>query len=235
MAAFERRAREERSTLNVSPNLATEPAEQTAHHTESLQLRINNASSFCRVTAGGNHFVLLTNGPDQVYTIGDNRFGQLAQTTLSDTHSLYPVPFFSMSEGFPARVSSVACGHRHSIALTDDGDCYLWGWSSEAGGPILSPMPLDIGPRGSDANVTSVSCAADVSLFLLDDGTVWALGHGPAADSDSTSQARLAMHAEPRTPNSVEESVLLESKPITLDAPAVAIASAQWTAFAILY
>ena len=144
--------------------------------------------SFDHVCAGGSHFVLLSRSADTpLYAAGDNRFGQLGEMGVPEDE-LHPVTFFSKTDGFPASISSVACGNRHTLALTLDGDCYVWGWY---GGTCMAPEPVDIGGDGTNfPTVLTIACGSEASLFLLDDKSVWITGEMGGANAQPTTEPR---------------------------------------------
>lgn len=130
------------------------------------------AMVLCRhVTAGGAHFVFLTsNSRHRVYATGDNRFGQLGDVALPlETHSLCPVEFFSETEAFPSDVDHVACGNRHTLIKTVDGDCYSWGLAPD--GSIQPPDLVEL-----ESDIVAVACGASSSYFLDEQGTIYAMG-----------------------------------------------------------
>lgn len=132
------------------------------------------APAFRRVDAGGAHFLLLSEeaSTPPLYAFGDNRFGQLGDVGLPlGSHTLHPVSFFSPCEAFPSALADVACGNRHSVVRTHDGDCYGWGWIPDADGAIQPPFLLDL-----STDVAAVACGASSTYFLLTDNTLWGIG-----------------------------------------------------------
>lgn len=157
--------------------------------TNALLLSVPNLPPLERVFAGGSHFVLFApQASTPIYTYGDNRFCQLGDIYVP-SKSLHGLSFFSQDEGFPASIHSVACGDRHSLALTSDGDCYFWGWSVSNGHTL--PEPVDVGQGPELINVTSVACATDVSVFLLEDGSVWSTKRGDTETRFATEAHRV--------------------------------------------
>ncbi|WFD32110.1 hypothetical protein MSPP1_003152 [Malassezia sp. CBS 17886] len=140
---------------------------------------------FSSVAAGGAHFVLVadtthcaSSAPRKapVLALGDNRFGQLGTSpSVSSSTDLHPVAFFSRAEGFPGSVAKVVCGNRHSIALTDDGDAYVWG-ALEGTATEPDPAPVDLGEDLLDVMVKDAACGSEHAVLLLADGSVWVVG-----------------------------------------------------------
>lgn len=161
------------------------------------------------MAAGGAHFVLLAlNHSSPLYIIGDNRYGQLGELYPDEEEDcLKEMTFFSIREGFPGRITSIHCGFRHSVALTSDGDAYIWGWVSDQSDPFTGPVPVDIGEEGEFPNVQAVACGAETSLFLLQDGSVWILGQHDT----------------------------IKARQVPLPKPARQIAAAQWSYYALIH
>lgn len=81
--------------------------------------------AFGRVHAAGagcSHTVLISNGA--VYTCGYAVFGQLGRKSgLLTSYYFGRVPIFNV------KFASVSVGSEHSLAVTDDGDLYAWGYN----------------------------------------------------------------------------------------------------------
>ena len=79
--------------------------------------------SFSQITIGYGHTCALTN-EGKAYCWGLNNHGQLGNN--STTNSRIPVAV-QMPAGV-ARFQSIAAGHSHTCALTNEGKAYCWGW-----------------------------------------------------------------------------------------------------------
>ncbi|KDN48534.1 RCC1/BLIP-II [Tilletiaria anomala UBC 951] len=152
-----------------------------------------------KVVAGGGHFLLYATGqnegsssslsrPHQLWSLGDNRFGQLGRRTrsLSD-YTVQPVAFFSPSEGFPTHIKRAAAGLRHNAVLTVDGDVYVWGWNAErqlgeaSSKLVRRPELLTLSSGNSNVedeivSVSDIDCGNDHTAVVLQDGSVWTSG-----------------------------------------------------------
>ncbi|KIY98506.1 putative E3 ubiquitin-protein ligase HERC1 [Monoraphidium neglectum] len=74
------------------------------------------------VSAGAEHSVVATSG-GQVYSFGWGKYGCLGDGSREDRH----VP--TLTKGLEGvHVAQVACGWRHSIAVTDNHRIYTFGW-----------------------------------------------------------------------------------------------------------
>ncbi|OZC05360.1 regulator of condensation [Onchocerca flexuosa] len=145
----------------------------TENKTNDFQLlQFGSAQSIRQLSAGNDHILILTvNG--MVYSMGTGSRGELGHGTVECEQQPRLVECLSS-----LIVVQVACGGWHSVALTDDGDVYLWGWNKcgQLGdccgiGEILDlPVPLDINEiiigiaaRGS----STLLRRADQSMFCF--------------------------------------------------------------------
>ncbi len=90
--------------------------------------------------AGQFHTLLLTSA-GVVYAAGGNAHGQLGTGAAPESLATLPVRVDGALAGL--RVSAVACGTAHSLALTDAGEVYSWGAAASGqlglGGCELAP------------------------------------------------------------------------------------------------
>ncbi len=117
---------------------------------------------------------------------GYNGDGQLGIGTT--TGSKVPVEVIGVS-----KVTAVAGGANHSLALRNDGTVWTWGANGNGqlgdGTTANSDVPVEVNGL---SGVTAVAAGAYHSVALESDGTVWTwgyngygqLGNGTAADSD---------------------------------------------------
>lgn len=97
------------------------------------------------ISAGDSHFLALDNTGD-IWVMGDDTFGQcgLNLEYNSSTHQYAPFsnrpnypPFKSSKIPKPIKLPSeekfvkIAAGLRHSLAITNTGKVYGWGWNSQ--------------------------------------------------------------------------------------------------------
>lgn len=89
----------------------------------------DNAQAFPPVIVDlhlGEYFSLALSRRGYVYSWGSNDKGQLG--TLPDSaYSIEPVAVTSSKNTLSKAVSAIACGMKHSIALTKDNQLYVWG------------------------------------------------------------------------------------------------------------
>ena len=112
-----------------------------------------------QVVTGAFHTLVLT-ASGQVYAFGDNRDGQLGNSTNVETEKANPTPTLVTLPGEVGPVSQIAAGAEHSLALTSSGQLYAFG-DNETGQlgnatnvetekanaiPTLVTLPGQIGP-----------------------------------------------------------------------------------------
>ncbi|KAI1709747.1 HECT-domain (ubiquitin-transferase) domain-containing protein [Ditylenchus destructor] len=121
--------------------------------------------TICDVSCGTNHTAVCTTA-GRVLAAGANSFGQLG------TGKRFPAEFVpqSISDLLGTRVSQVACGRCHTLALTEHGHVYSFGLNSsgQAGVPtapnyVISPKRLDI-----PAAVSKIVASWDQSVAICD-------------------------------------------------------------------
>ncbi|CAG9538786.1 unnamed protein product [Cercopithifilaria johnstoni] len=136
-------------------------------------LQFGSAESIRQLSAGNDHILILTiNG--MVYSMGTGSRGELGHGKVECEQQP------KLVEGLtPLTVVQVACGGWHSIALTDDGDVYLWGWNKcgqlgnccEIGEILDIPVPLDI-----DESVIGIAARGNGTWLKRADQSVLTFG-----------------------------------------------------------
>gem|GEM_PF-2365762 len=108
---------------------------------------------------------------------GYNGYGQLGDDTITDAAAPLPVLHGAIPTDQP--VVSVVCGDSHSVALTEYGDVYAWGYNSYGqlgnSANATSKVPVAVSALGSKA--VAVAAGADFSLALTEAGKVYAWGY----------------------------------------------------------
>ncbi|KAM3718743.1 RCC1 domain-containing protein [Dirofilaria immitis] len=136
-------------------------------------LQFGSIQSIRQLSAGNDHILILTTNGN-VYSMGTGSRGELGHGTLECEQQPRLVEYLS-----PLIVIQVACGGWHSVALTDDGDVYLWGWNKYGQlndccgiGEILDiPVPLNI-----DDNIISIAAHGNSTLLRRTDQSILTLG-----------------------------------------------------------
>jgi alpha-tubulin suppressor-like RCC1 family protein len=78
------------------------------------------------VAPGVSHTLVLTS-TGQLYAFGENQYGQLGSSVNAGTMAPNPVPSLVALPGAEGRVTQIAAGGEHSLALTSTGQLYAFG------------------------------------------------------------------------------------------------------------
>ncbi|XP_048005793.1 RCC1 domain-containing protein 1-like [Leguminivora glycinivorella] len=148
----------------------------------------------CDVQCGYEHYLLLTD-KGRVYSWGNGRRLQLGHGDLNSIDS--PKELEALSG---IHITMISAGGWHSLALSESGDLYAWGWNEtgQLGIKETEPVNNDLqkvhqdGPNSyghptlvdifnengdiCDTNVKYISCGNLHSAIILDDNTVWTAG-----------------------------------------------------------
>jgi len=129
------------------------------------------------ISAGSRHSMALDENGN-IWTWGDNAFGQLGNGSVDDAHSPIQVPSLTA-------VVDIAAGYRHTLALTENGTVYAWG-RNDYGQLGVGDVPNQSIPvvvtTLTDAEIVNVATgsAADISLAMAADGTMYEWGRDPS-------------------------------------------------------
>jgi alpha-tubulin suppressor-like RCC1 family protein len=145
--------------------------------TAPLVMRLSKQERVKLVMAGAHHSLIVTD-KGQLYSVGDNRHGQLGHDRKDVKNTNEPLPV--EGELKEKRVLLVACGDDHALATTEDGKLYAWG--ACANGQLglgrlddqFAPQPIR---EPGLADITSMAGGARHTLVVARNGTqVWAFG-----------------------------------------------------------
>jgi tRNA A-37 threonylcarbamoyl transferase component Bud32 len=124
------------------------------------------------VKCGYSHTLFLTSS-GEVYTLGDNRYGQIGSGC--NDHQNTPIKVNGFSD---ERVIMISCGGWHSLALTESGCVYSWGYNEcgqlGIGNTIDSNKPILIALE--KIIIERISCGRNHSLLLSNEGVIYAFG-----------------------------------------------------------
>jgi alpha-tubulin suppressor-like RCC1 family protein len=133
-----------------------------------------------------------TNG--KVYVMGNGSRTVLGDDALPYVFSFVPLPTSRSGRPVDLTCVQVACGHHHSLLLTDDGKVWSWGGSSEGqlGRMIFAPaVPAPTGRRVKEKNgskpaqifgalrnhsVVQIACGPTCSFAVTSEGKLFSWG-----------------------------------------------------------
>ena len=119
------------------------------------------------VACGSWHSLALSIYGD-IYSWGWNEHGQLGHSASPQAPSTVPLPTLIENSDNCVNFTAISCGARHSVAVTEDGQLYTWGWNeygqlgnSQTEGISALPSPVKLLSR-----VLSVHCGYWNTLTL---------------------------------------------------------------------
>jgi alpha-tubulin suppressor-like RCC1 family protein len=158
-----------------------------------IPVKVMNLSGVQAIAAGCDHSLAL--GADgTVWAWGSNHHGQLGSGLATGLSTHTPIRVAGLS-----KVTSVAGGDNHSLALRTDGR--VWAWGDNRSGQLGNGNTTTTGTPVQVASLTKVQKIAgggSHSLALKEDGTAWAwgdnrsgqLGNGATAPAYTPVQVR---------------------------------------------
>lgn len=131
-----------------------DPPAERANPTPTLVMLPGGVGPITQIAAGGE-FSLAVTESGQLYSWGENRFGQLGYAensgpTERPSENAHPTPTLVSLPGDVGPVTQVAAGSNHSLVLTASGQLYAFG--SDRSGQLGNTMYN--GEAGSEANST---------------------------------------------------------------------------------
>ncbi|KAH3708324.1 RCC1 and BTB domain-containing protein 1-like isoform X2 [Dreissena polymorpha] len=138
--------------------------------------------SLCRkrivdVAFGSGPHVLAVTDTGEVYSWGHNGYCQLGNG--GSTQGVVPLLVSTNLQG--RRVSKVACGSHHSMALTIEGEIYAWGQNNcgqvGSGTTTNQPTPRKVIAVIGSRVAISIGCGQTSSMALMEKGEVYGWGY----------------------------------------------------------
>ncbi|CAI9108702.1 OLC1v1008373C1 [Oldenlandia corymbosa var. corymbosa] len=129
------------------------------------------------IACGGAHTLFLTENGN-VYATGLNDLGQLG---ISDDRSYSTEPL--LVAGLPKEVVRISAGYHHSLAITVDGELYMWGKNSNGQlglgkkSPRVVPIPRKVECLDGVA-IKTASLGSEHSIAVTDKGEALSWGGG---------------------------------------------------------
>ncbi|GAA5840020.1 hypothetical protein JCM5353_005171 [Sporobolomyces roseus] len=149
----------------------------------------SNPERISSIAAGASHFLILTFPSSRLFSIGDNRYGQLGvpHSSASNTPQLRRIDTF---DGI--RIVQIAAGAFHSVVLTEGGEVYLFGsdkegqcggngggWeptTNEELGEGLEAMGNSAGEDEDEDEIVQVCAAGESTILRTRAGELWVCG-----------------------------------------------------------
>uniref|UniRef100_A0A6B2L9K2 RCC1-like domain-containing protein n=1 Tax=Arcella intermedia TaxID=1963864 RepID=A0A6B2L9K2_9EUKA len=140
----------------------------------------------------GNYFSMALTNDGLLYSWGINGNGELGIGYTGSTTQLGPQRIVGMS-----KVRKFCCGGYHSLALTEEGELYGWGYNVYGQLGIerqnAIPRPTKIN-HPFPSKIEQISCGCFHSMVLLSDGSLYTwgqneYGQGGIANNTSSSKA----------------------------------------------
>jgi alpha-tubulin suppressor-like RCC1 family protein len=164
------------------------------------------------VAAGADHSLAVTS-TGAVFAWGLNNAGQLGNGGTGS--STVPVKV-SLPAG--TKVTAVAAGSLHSLALTSTGTVLAWGYNADGelgnGGRANSPVPVKV-KLPADTRVTAVAAGAYGSLALTASGAVLAWGYNRDGELGNGTNANSAAPVRVKLPGGTKVIRIAAGGPIT--------------------
>jgi alpha-tubulin suppressor-like RCC1 family protein len=150
---------------------------------------------------GGTHTVVFQNISGRVWTWGNNAFGQLGDGTINAVGAPVSVPGIT-------RISGVAAGGNHTLALSEDAGGRVWAWGQNFYGQLgngdniglnqLVPVEVLESANGSSlTGVAAIAAGGSHSLALTSDGKVQAWGYNDFGQLGQQGESRTTDSSSP--------------------------------------
>uniref|UniRef100_A0A3Q3VJX2 BTB domain-containing protein n=1 Tax=Mola mola TaxID=94237 RepID=A0A3Q3VJX2_MOLML len=123
----------------------------------------------------GPHVAIVT-ADGEVYAWGQNCYSQLGNGTINNGLT----PALVSTNLLSKRVTEVACGSHHTIALTSDGEVFAWGYNNSgqvgSGSTANQPTPRRVSSCLQNKVVVNIACGQLCSMAVLDNGEIYGWG-----------------------------------------------------------
>ncbi|MED6263262.1 RCC1 and BTB domain-containing protein 1 [Characodon lateralis] len=150
------------------------------------------------ISYGSGPHVLLATEDGQLFAWGHNGYSQLGNGTTNPGLSAVAITTNLQNK----KVTEVACGSHHSLALTHDGDVFAWGYNNSgqvgSGSTANQPYPRKVCGCLQGKTAVGITCGQTSSMALFDNGEVYGWGYngngqlGIGNNSNQLSPCRIA-------------------------------------------
>ncbi|XP_063743420.1 RCC1 and BTB domain-containing protein 1-like isoform X4 [Eleginops maclovinus] len=126
---------------------------------------------------GSGPHILLATEDGELFAWGHNGYSQLGNGTTNQGVA----PVLVSANLLNKKVTEVACGSHHSMALTDSGEVYAWGYNNcgqvGSGSTANQPTPRRVSSCLQNKVAVSIVCGQTSSLAVVDNGEVYGWGY----------------------------------------------------------
>ncbi|XP_030635910.1 RCC1 and BTB domain-containing protein 1 isoform X1 [Chanos chanos] len=126
---------------------------------------------------GSGPHVLLATEEGELYAWGHNGYSQLGNGATNQGVS----PVLVATNLQSKRITAVACGSHHSVALTHDGEVFAWGYNNcgqvGSGSTANQPTPRKVSSCLQNKVVVNIACGQTSSMAVVDNGEVYGWGY----------------------------------------------------------
>jgi alpha-tubulin suppressor-like RCC1 family protein len=152
-----------------------------ANPTPALVTLPGATGTITQIAAGCEHSLALTSS-GQLYSFGENYWGQLGSVTNNFTKHANPTPALVTLPGANGTITQLAAGCEHSLAATSSGQLYTFGnddsgqLGREESGTIADPTPGLVTLPGANGTITQLAAGCEHSLALTSSGQLYTFG-----------------------------------------------------------
>ncbi|MGE5364504.1 MAG: T9SS type A sorting domain-containing protein [Bacteroidota bacterium] len=155
--------------------------------------------------AGGQEYTVALDNDGKVYAWGTNSLGQLGNDQKYVEKNSLPVAVYigtstSKGELYDKKVTAIAAGQSHTVALADNGKVYAWGLCGN--GPLgngistneIMTKPVAVNTTGElyGKTITAIAAGSSHTIALDDNGKVYTWGYnayGQLGNNSTTNSA----------------------------------------------
>jgi alpha-tubulin suppressor-like RCC1 family protein len=151
------------------------------------EVQLPGGSGSVTGVAAGDDFSLVATSSGELYSFGDNYYGQLGTATNDGINIANPSPTLVTLPGESGTVTQIAAGSGFSLVVTSSGQLFSFGTNdsgqlgiatNDGMGGVPDPTPTLVALPGESGTVTAVAAGDDYSLAVTSSGQLYAFGDG---------------------------------------------------------